>query len=85
MGAVTVISFQLSVVRLTKIMGVVLVGILIVILSFALAKRSMRDFETKRYAKKSGRIVFYKHGAKHYSSSLSSSSSRAKVKKSLSS
>lgn len=66
-------------------MAILIVTTLIIIASFILAKRSMRDFETKRYAKKSGRIVFYKHGAKHYSSSLSSSSSRAKVKKSLSS
>lgn len=60
-------------------------GILIILASFILAKRSMKDFDTTRYVKKSGRIVFYKHGTKHYSSSLSSSSSRAKVKKSLSS
>lgn len=60
-------------------------GLLIILASFLLAKRSMKDFDTKSYVKKSGRIVFYKHGTKHYSSSLSSSASRAKLKKSLSS
>ena len=63
----------------------IIAGLIIILASFLLAKRSMKDFDTKSYTKKSGRIVFYKHGAKHYSSSLSSSSSRAKVKKSLSS
>ena len=70
---------------LDKNMIVVFVGVFIVVLSFISAKRSMKDFDTKRYIKKSGRIVFYKHGTKHYSSSLSSSASRAKLKKSLSS
>ncbi len=62
-----------------------LIALSILLISFILAKRSMKDFDTKRYVKKSGRIVFYKHGTKHYSSSLSSSASRAKLKKSLSS
>jgi hypothetical protein len=66
-------------------MTVFILGVLILAMSFVLAKRSMKDFDTKRYVKKSGRIVFYKHGTKHYSSSLSSSASRAKLKKSLSS
>ena len=64
---------------------ILILGPLIILASFLLAKRSMKDFDTKRYVKKSGRIVFYKHGTKHYSSSLSSSASRAKLKKSLSS
>ncbi len=59
--------------------------LIILLASFILAKRSMKDFDTKGYVKKAGRIVFYKHGTKHYSSSLSSSASRAKLKKSLSS
>jgi hypothetical protein len=57
----------------------VLILILLMALSYILAKRSMKDFHSKAPVHKRGRIVIYKNKIHHYSSKFSSSSSsRAK-------
>lgn len=53
----------------------ILIFALILLISFILAYRSMKDFNSKAPVQRRGRIVIYKDKIHHYSSRFSSSSS----------